>query len=367
MTHSICRWGILGSAGIARKNWQSIFRSGNGIVTAVASRSQERAQQFINECQAEVPFAIVPQAVGGYAELLERDDIDAVYIPLPTGIRKDWVIRAAQAGKHVLCEKPCADNATDLREMIAACEQAGVQFMDGVMYMHTGRLQKIREVLNDGTSLGTLRRINSQFTFNAPPEFLTDNIRMSSDLESLGCLGDLGWYTIRLTLWVMNYEMPTWVSARMLQAQGRADSPHQVPTEISAEMGFASGVTATMYNSFRTEHTQLALISGDRGSLQMNDFVLPYYGNQTSFDVMNPVYAAKGCEVVMERHTRSITTDEYSNSHVTAQESNLFRTFGQLALSRTTDPHWPEIALKTQQVMDACLESARSGKQVELA
>ena len=97
MNERLCRWGILGSAGIARKNWQAIRHSGNGRLVAVASRSREKAAAFIAEGQAQVPHDPVPEAVGGYAELLARPDIGAVYIPLPTGLRKEWVLAAAAA------------------------------------------------------------------------------------------------------------------------------------------------------------------------------------------------------------------------------------------------------------------------------
>ena len=70
---------------------------------------------------------------------------------LPTGLRKEWVLRAAAAGKHVLCEKPCALSLADLREMTGACQKNRVQFMDGVMFMHNPRLRRLREILDDGT------------------------------------------------------------------------------------------------------------------------------------------------------------------------------------------------------------------------
>ncbi len=72
--------------------------------------------------------------------------MDAVYIPLPTGLRQEWVVRAAEAGKHVICEKPCAVSAADLSEMISACRKNRVQFMDGVMFMHNPRLGRVREI-----------------------------------------------------------------------------------------------------------------------------------------------------------------------------------------------------------------------------
>ncbi|HEX9139346.1 MAG TPA: Gfo/Idh/MocA family oxidoreductase, partial [Steroidobacteraceae bacterium] len=118
MSNSIIRWGIMGAANIARKSWWAIGRSGNATVTAVASRETDRAHSFIAECQETAPMSAPPAALGSYEELLASRDVDAVYIPLPTGIRKEWVLRSAAAGKHVLCEKPCAASAADLEEMI---------------------------------------------------------------------------------------------------------------------------------------------------------------------------------------------------------------------------------------------------------
>src|SRR5262245_38236095 len=197
---TVCSWGISGSADIARKNWRAIRSAGNSTLTAVASRDAARAKKFIDECQSDTPFVPAPAACGSYEELLRRPDVDAVYIPLPTGIRREWVVKAAEAGKHVLCEKPCGPTAADVRAMLDACKAKKVQFMDGVMFMHSARLPLLRKVLDDGESVGAVRRITSQFCFSGPEEFMRKNIRVSGDLEPLGALGDLGWYTIRLSL-----------------------------------------------------------------------------------------------------------------------------------------------------------------------
>src|SRR6266699_1426080 len=98
------RWGILSTAGIARKNWKAIRNSGNSVVTAVASRDISRSREFIADCQRENPFDTAPAALGSYEELIALPNVDAIYIPIPTGMRKEWVVRAAGAGKHVLCE-----------------------------------------------------------------------------------------------------------------------------------------------------------------------------------------------------------------------------------------------------------------------
>src|SRR5436190_5395351 len=354
MTHEKLRWGILSTANIARKNWKAIRHSGNGVVVAVASRSAERSRQFIAECQSSCSFENTPRALGSYEELLAAKDIDAVYIPLPTGLRKEWVIRAAQAGKHVVCEKPCANSLEDLREMIDACRQHRVQFMDGVMFMHSGRLPRMREVLDDSASIGEIRRITSVFSFCASPEFFTTNVRASSELERFGCLGDLGWYCIRLALWTMNWQMPRSVSGRILSGGTDSASSKSVPTEFSGELLFDGGVSSSFHCSFRTHNEQWAYISGTKGYLRLSDFVVPFRGNEVVFDVNQTTLSPNG----WEGHWRRETVPEYSNNHPTAQESNTFRNFTEQVRSGTLNESWPDMALKTQQVMEECFRAA---------
>ena len=118
--------------------------------------------------------------------MIASSDVDAVYIPLPTGLRKEWVLRAAAAGKHVLCEKPCGLSLADVREMTDACQKNRVQFMDGVMFMHNPRLRRLREVLDDGKTIGPIRRIMSVFTFAGGETFFDANIRVHAALEPTG-------------------------------------------------------------------------------------------------------------------------------------------------------------------------------------
>lgn len=358
------RWGILGTAQIAKKNWKAIRNSGNGIITALASRDAERAQRFMADCQTEAPMEITPKALSRYEDLLASDEVDGVYIPLPTGIRKDWVIRAAEAGKHVVCEKPCGNTLVDVEEMIEACRRSGVQFMDGVMFVHSRRLERIREALHDSRSVGHIRRINSAFSFCAPDEFFSGNIRADSGLEPHGCVGDLGWYCIRFALWVMNWNLPKHATGRMLSHFGSKDSPMSAPTEFSAELVFDGGVSAGFYCSFITAHQQWVNISGTKGYLRVPDFVLPFFGTELAFETQNAVFNIRGCDFNMESHLRRHPVDEYSNSHPNAQESNLFRDFVNQVRSGALHELWPEMALKTQQVMHGVLESARAGGRV---
>ena len=354
MSERKIRWGILGTANIARKNWQAIRLSGNSTIAAVASRDLERSRKFIAECQHQVPMDIEPQVFGSYEELLASDKIDAVYIPLPTGLRKEWVLRAAAAGKHVLSEKPCAVSVADLREIIEACRKHRVQFMDGVMFMHSQRLPRLREILDDGQSVGEVKRITSAFSFRGGPEFLSGNIRANAELEPYGCLGDLGWYCIRFALWVMNWELPEEVTGRILSSSGTGGVQHSVPTEFSGELFFKSGVSASFYCSFITENQEWANISGTRGFVEMHDFVLPFAGNKLELTVRKNEFSKNGCDFRMQSHTQRIAIAEHGNSHSTAQESNMFRNFADQVQSGQLNEHWPQTALKTQEVMCRC-------------
>jgi predicted dehydrogenase len=303
----------------------------------------------------------------GPGETTPTTGIAAVYVPLPTGVRKAWLIRAAESGKHVLAEKPVAATAGDVREILAACRQSSVQFMDGVMFMHSRRLPRIREVLDDGESVGQVRRIVSHFTFGESPEFFDHNIRTHSGLEPLGCLGDLGWYCIRFTLWALGGLLPAKVCGRLLASHARPDSPAPVPTEFSAELLFPGGISAAFYCSYLAATQQWAVVGGSKGFLQVPDFVLPHYGSEVAFEVSNPAFHVAGCDFNMEDRRRRVAVREYGNSSPNSQEANMFRNFAALALSGKPDDGWGATALKTQIVLDACLRSATAdGRPVEV-
>ena len=367
MTGNKLRWGILGTAQIARKNWKAIRNTGNATVVAVASRDLEKSRRFIAEGQSHAPMDLPPRPLGSYEELLATEDVDAVYIPLPTGLRQEWVIRAAEAGKHIVCEKPCATSVADLQEMLAACRRHRVQFMDGVMFMHSRRLPQMRAVLDDATGIGDIKRITSAFSFRAPEEFFTDNIRAHSTLEPHGCLGDLGWYNLRFALWAMNWQLPRRVTGRILNETAAKNSGAPVPTEFSGELFFDHGVSSGFYCSFLTENEQWATVSGSKGYLRLSDFVVPFFGYESAFEVNQAALHVSGCDFNMEARWRRHAVAEYSNSFPSAQETNLFRNFSAQVRAGTLHESWPEMALQTQQVMEACLESARTeSRPVEL-
>jgi predicted dehydrogenase len=245
--------------------------------------------------------------------------------------------------------------------MLEACRRNRVQFMDGVMFMHSGRMARLRQLLDDNQSVGAIRRIASQFSFLGQADFLTQNIRVNSDLEPLGCVGDLGWYNIRFSLWALNHQLPERVSGRILAAHCWGETRQPVPTEFSGELFFTGGITASFYCSFLAANQQWANISGTRGFVQVPDFVVPFFGCEVGFEVGHTVFHVQGCDFNMENHSRRHTVAEYSNSAPSSQETNMIRTFARIVASGQMEPAWGDIALGTQQVVDACLRSARAG------
>jgi predicted dehydrogenase len=354
-----CRWGIIGAAVIARKFWQSVRWSENARLVGVASRRRERAAAFCDACQSRFAHQEQPLAFDSYEAMLDSTDIDAVYIPLPTGVREQWVVAAAARGKHVLCEKPCAVSAASMGRMLDACERAGVQFMDNVMFMHSARLEKLKQLLSDREKIGQLKRISSQFSFCADPSFFEGNIRMQMATEPWGCLGDLGWYNIRITLLAMNGQMPVRVRGNNLD--GNWERP---PIEFSGDLLFANGVTASLYCSFVNGNQQWVHFSGTRGYALIDDFTLPWFGNSSAIHYNSPQFNRSGFDFNYERYENRILTDEYSNAHPSGQEVNLVRNFSQLVLDGRVDSYWPTIALKTQRVMDALMKSARENAEI---
>ncbi len=363
MQKTVCRWGILGTAEIAHKNWQAIRNASNCSLTAVASRDVDRCQAFIGECQRHTPFDPPPIAYGSYEELLASDAVDAVYMPLPTGIRKAWVIRAAEAGKHVLAEKPSGVTSQDVQEMLAACRQSGVQFMDGVMFMHSRRLESIRR--------DSRRRPNDR---PAQADHFAFHLRRRQRFFRQQHPRPRQSRTARLSRRPGLVQHSLHAVGNGREAAGTSRRPHAGRASPPGQRGRPHGFFGRVVLRRRRLGQFLLLVldrdpavgqlGGTKGLIYVPDFVLPRYGAEAAFEVSNPIYNITGCDFNMEEHTRRFAVREYSNSAENAQETNMFRRFAELVLLGRPDPSWGEMALKTQQVLDACLRSARSGGRV---
>jgi predicted dehydrogenase len=135
---------------------------------------------------------------------------------------------------------------------------------------------------------------------------------------------------------------------------------------MSGELRFRGGVSASFYCSFVTENQQWANVGGTNGFVHVPDFVLPFFGEESRFEVTRSSFEIRGCDFDMQRRSRTVAVAEYSNSHPTSQETRLFRAFSDLVLAKKVDPRWGEIALETQVLVDACRRSAREGREIEL-
>ena len=247
------RWGVLGAANIAvRQVIPAIRLSRHGEVTALASRDATRARTVAAELG-------VPTACGSYDELLARADVDAVYIPLPNHLHVPWSIRALEAGKHVLCEKPIALNATEARTLLDASRaHPRLKVMEAFMYRFHPQWVRVQELVHEG-AIGTLQAVESRFTYlNDDPA----NVRNIAAMGG-GALMDVGCYGISVARLMFDDE-PVRVLAHM-------DYDPRFGTDrlTSAVLDFGGGTTATFTCATQLEPSQHAEIVGTDGRIEV--------------------------------------------------------------------------------------------------
>jgi predicted dehydrogenase len=245
------RWGVLGVAKIAvGKVIPAFQRSAQGEVTAIASRDMARAM----EAAARLG---IQEAYGSYEELLGSDGVDAVYVPLPNHLHKEWTLAAARSGKHVLCEKPLALTAADAAEMVEACAAAGVLLMEGFMYRLHPSWQEVRRLVSDG-AIGELRAIHTRFAyFNDDPEDIRNRLEYGG-----GALMDIGCYAVNLSRMLFGEE-PTRVAATI-----QRDPTFGTDIVTSALLEFEHG-HATFTVSTRLEPDQRVHLAGSQGRIEV--------------------------------------------------------------------------------------------------
>lgn len=189
------KWGVLGTAGIAKGcTIPGMVLAENCELTAIAGRNLEKAQAY----QQEFGFR---KAYGSYEELLADPEIQAVYIPLPNSLHCEWAIKALEAKKHVLCEKPIAPDAATAAKMFQAANDNGVLLMEAFAYLHAPIIAAIKEEIDAGT-IGKLNYIETAFTTSAHD---LSNIRMRRETYG-GSMYDLGCYCTSLILWMLGKE-----------------------------------------------------------------------------------------------------------------------------------------------------------------
>ena len=192
------RWGILSAANIARRRFvPGLLEGTEGQLGAVAARDGDRARAFASE------FGI-PRAYDSYDALLEDPEVDGVYIGLPNSLHAEWTVRAAAAGKHVLCEKPLARRAADVDRMAAACAEAGVLLMEAFMYRHHPQHARVRELVASG-EIGEPAYFRATFSFAMDAERRSRDVRVRPDLDG-GAFMDVGCYTLNAARFLFDAE-----------------------------------------------------------------------------------------------------------------------------------------------------------------
>lgn len=365
MSERVIRVGFLGAASIAWQAWAAIQNSGM-VVTRVGCRDPERGKQFVKDvCHTlKISEAQAP-SVCSYDELVAADDVDVVYIATPVTTRDHWVKACVAHKKHVLGEKPPAVDAEQLRSWIEALDAQNLLYMDGTMLSHS---QRVKDVCAAVKKLGgPVKHIYATYSWNASPEFLAKDIRLDPSLEPHGALGDIGWYCIRYVLHIMDFEMPTEVTGRILK-QNEKGAILAFAGDLKFEVNGVPAI-ASIFCSFNTAYEQVLYVATTEGTLQIEDFAHPITTRPDSlfYEVHNTSHE----DVCISHTATNIVTHTVPGETANGVRDALWRDAGSLLHEEgegeqrrlKAEPHasryWATIAWKTQAVMDKMLESAR--------
>lgn len=223
MSYDMIRWGILGTSPISETMAKAIQESENGELYAVGSRSLATAEAFANQ------FTI-PTVYSDYQSLLNDPAIDAIYIGLPNHLHKDWIVRAAAANKHILCEKPFVINSREAKEAFAAVQHAKVICMEAIMYRYHPFTHKLRELITSKI-IGDIKIVNATYTADIAD---IANPTAGGSIRNLGC------YPISLVRYLVNAD-PMDIVAR-----GHINQTTHNDNQSSVILTFPNNVIATV-------------------------------------------------------------------------------------------------------------------------
>ena len=317
------RWGVLGVASIAtRKVIPAMKACARAEIAAIASRDRRKAED------AALAFGI-PKAYGAYEELLADPDIDAIYNPLPNHLHVPWSIKAAEAGKHVLCEKPISLTSAECRDLISVRDRAGVKIGEAFMVATHPRWLRARELVRSGR-IGPLRSIVGFFSYhNADPK----DIRNVPEWGGGGVM-DIGCYPIFLSRWMFGEE-PVKVSAAV-----ERDPAMKIDRLVSAVLEFPSG------QSIFTCGTQLARYQS-----------MQFFGTKARLEVEMPFNPAPDlpCFLRIDDGSEPIPGGETEEFPACDQYTVQGDAFSQAIQENTQVPVPLEEALKNMQVIERVL------------
>ncbi len=328
---SVLRWGILSTAKIGReKVVPGIQAADRCEVVAIGSRDAARASQVAERLG-------IRKAHGSYEALLADPDVDAVYVPLPNHLHREWTIAAARAGKHVLCEKPIGLTAAEAEEMAEVCAAEGVQLMEAFMYRLHPSWVAVRELVGSGR-LGELRAVQSWFSyFNDDPT----NIRNIREYGG-GALMDIGCYPVNLSRMLFGAEPDE------IQASITRDPATGVDVLTSALLGFGDGI-ATFTCSTRAEPDQRVHVYGTEGRISVGiPFNIPP-------DRPTEVFLTAGGDPPVAPNTEVLTFEPADEYAVQAAA------FAAAVLDGGPVPLSPEDSIANMRVIEAIVSAAERG------
>ncbi len=321
------RWGLLSTARINRSVIPPIRGSVRSELHAVASRDVVKAKEYAREWH-------IPHACGTYEELLARADIDAIYNPLPNHLHAEWSIRAAEAGKHVLCEKPLALTLDEVDRMMAAAKQNNVVIAEAFMYKHHPQTLKVLELLEQ-EAIGELLLVKGAFTFDLTRP---DDVRWVPEWGG-GSIWDVGCYPISFTRLVARAEPAEVFGWQVSSSTG-------VDVVFSGQMRFAGGLLAQFDCGFRAPYRTAIEIVGTKGAIELG----------------SPFKPAGGEWIKIKRGDRV--------DKIRSPEYELYRGEIEDMEGAVLDGQPPRISLESSRAnvatILALLESARGGQVVRL-
>jgi len=259
------KWGIVSTANINRKVIPGAHASDKVELVAVASREQAKADAYAREWE-------IPRAYGSYDDLLADVEIEAVYISLPNTLHCAWSVKAMEAGKHVLCEKPLSRDPGEVSAAFDAAERTGMLLSEGFMWRHNPQTTKLKELV-DGGAIGELRLIRSAFSYSLYDEA---NIRLRTDVDG-GALMDVGCYCVS--------------GSRLLGGEPveahavRRTGPTGTDWVTAGVLRFESDVLATFDSGTALPDRDELEAIGSEGSLFLDD---PWHCNTPVIEVRNP-------------------------------------------------------------------------------
>lgn len=322
------RWGILGAARINRRMIPGIKGARNAELLGIASRTLPKATELAQE-------HAIPMAFPSYETLLADSQIDAVYIPLPNSLHVEWILRALEAGKHVLSEKPLALTPAEVHKVEQAAQDSGKLVMEGFMYRFHPQHARVRELLAAG-EIGELRLLHGTFSFVIGTQH---NIRLENRLGG-GATWDVGCYGINVARWMFGAE------PRSVYGQGTLENGIDISAVATLEFG--NGRRAVLNYGMNYGRRSFYEIIGTKGSISVENIWQ---------EPENPGY------VYVRTDSQGLRTEEFpiTNHFVLEAEA-----FSQAILDSKPAPYPLGDTAANVQVCQAVIQSIQSGKPVEV-